>query len=155
MHIRRILLLAGAVMLAACENSSAPSGPEGRYTLTATEGDALPSYVRPYGSGGGGREVLDGELTLSAPDQATFVMRSNMVAANGARGAIESDTLRARYAPRQGDGLTLTNVGDSRFRLHPDVALDDSNRRLRAVLVIPMATSGGSIEFLTVLDFSR
>jgi len=155
MYIRRVVLLACAVMLAGCENTSAPDGPEGRYTLTATEGDALPSYVRPYQPGSTGRELLEGQLTLSAPDQATFVMRSNLVAANGARGAIEIDTIRARYAPRQDGGLTLTNVGDSRFRLHADVALNDSNRRLRAVLVVPMATSGGYVEFLTGLDFSR
>jgi hypothetical protein len=156
MYIRRILLVAGAVMLAACENNTAPDGPEGRWTLTTVENYRPPTFVRSYQPGGGSREILDGKLTLSAPDQATFVMRSNLVAANGARGAIESDTIRARYAPRLSDGgLTLTNVGTSRFRLHADVALEDSGRSLRAVLVIPATTEIGTTNYMTGLEFSR
>lgn len=153
MYIRRILLLAGAVMLAACENSSAPNGPEGRYTLAAAEGDALPAYANPYQPGGSGREIVDGTLTLSAPDQALFVMRSRLVEPNGTRQAMENDTLRARYAVR-GTALTFTNQGAARFRLGAEATLK-SNRHMDAVLMIPMAASQGYTEFPTVLRFSR
>ncbi len=152
MNIRRILLLAGAVMLAACENSSGPSGPEGRYTLAAAEGDALPAFANPYQAGGSGREIVDGTLTLSAPDQAMFVMRSRLVEPNGTRQAMETDTIRARYV-LWGTALTFTNQGAARFRLGTDAILQSN--RVDAVLMIPMAASQGFTEFPTALRFSR
>lgn len=153
MHIRRMLFLACAVVLAACENPSAPGGPEGRYTLAAAEGDALPAFANPYQPGGSGREIVDATLTLSAPDQAVFVMRSRLVEPDGTRLAMESDTLRARYA-LQGTALTFTNQGAARFRLGAEATLQ-SNRRVEAVLMIPMAASQGYGEFPTALRFTR
>jgi hypothetical protein len=152
MHIRRTLL-AGAVMLAACENGSAPDGPEGRYTLAAVEADALPAFANPYQPGGSGREIVDAALTLSAPDQAMFVMRSRLVEGNGTRGAMENDTVRARYTLR-GTALTFAGLGAARFRLGAEATLQ-SNRRLDTVLMIPMAASQGFAEFPTALRFSR
>ena len=131
MHIRRILVLASAVMLAACESTSAPQGVEGRYNLAFVDDDDLNGFT-PIADAFGMREIVSATLTLTARDEALYVMHSRPLDENGQGQAVETDTIRARYTV-QDTTLAFTPVSDGRFLLG-ETSLVRSDRRVDVYL---------------------
>ena len=145
MYIRRILVLASALMVAACDSASEPEGVEGRYSLSTAAGGDLPIWANWNGSQGSGRQLREGTLRLREPDQLEVVLQSRMLNEQGQATMSMSDTLRGTWEV-QGEQLKLTAQGAGLYAIGP-AATVSSNRRINAVLylVTPSYVGYGSI----------
>lgn len=107
-HLFRTAAALLVLVLAACDGTSGPQGVEGRYGVYSVNGQKPPAPVRGDGSGGV-LQVVDAQLTLSAPGTASVELATRMRAADGTVGATTRTTYTGTYQ-QNGDVLALSNL---------------------------------------------
>jgi hypothetical protein len=143
MRIRRILVLACAAMLAACESSTTPDSVEGVYDLSTFDGRNLPVWANATGVDGIGRQLRGGTLRLRAPNHLELVLRNRIHEVGGGAPQSVADTLQGTYTV-QGETLSLNVQAKGMYWLESEVTLTPF-RRIDGVLhlIAPVYTGYG------------
>jgi hypothetical protein len=153
MRIRRIVVLACAAMLAACEGSTTPDTVEGSYDLTVFDGRDLPVWANATGVEGIGRQLRGGTLRLRAPNQLELVLRNRIHEADDAAPQNVADTLHGTYT-MEGDSLRLAVQAKGMYWLESRVTYTPFHRIDGVLhLVAPVYTGYGHT--LVNVSFTR
>ncbi|HEU0298336.1 MAG TPA: hypothetical protein VFR37_02755, partial [Longimicrobium sp.] len=108
---RHLLRGAAALLvmaLSACDGASEPQGVEGRYGVYSVNGHKPPVPVRGDPSGAQ-VQVVDAQLTLSAPNAASVLVATRVRGADGTVGATTRTTYTGTYQ-QNADRLVLSNL---------------------------------------------
>lgn len=107
-HLFRGTAAIVVLLLSACDGTSEPQGVEGRYSVYSVNGQKPPAPVRGDASGTQ-VQVVDAQLTLSAPSTASVELATRVREANGTVGATTRTTYTGTYQ-LNGDVLALSNL---------------------------------------------
>ena len=145
----RTRLLASAFALATAavagcgDDPTPPRTIEGTYDAVEAVNKRLPADVFLYASGGSIR-VVQGTLTLKAPDTVVVVLWTQNVSSTGAADPAIPDTSRAHYR-QQGTTLELTRMGTFPLMLEsPATLTTDGSVNINVVRLLPVSVGLGT-----------
>lgn len=104
--------------LAACENTSEPSGVEGSYSVYSVNGQRPPADVRAD-LGGARLQVVDAELSLDAPNQASVELGTRATGGSGGTSAVTPTTYTGTYQVA-GDVITFGMLESGGTRVYAE-----------------------------------
>lgn len=107
-HLLRTAPALLVLVLSACDGASGPQGVEGRYGVYSVNGHKPPVAVRGDPSGAQ-VQVVDAQLTLSAPGTASVELATRVRGADGTVGATTRTTFTGTYQ-HSGDRLALSSL---------------------------------------------
>ena len=123
--IRSMRLLASAAplfLIAGCgDGSTQPSQVMGTYAAIQANGSSLPTSILTLPSGDGIR-LIQGSLSVRAPDTLLLALRTQYVDPSGAAGAPGSDTTWALYQ-RSGSTLELSALASRPLEIESPATL--------------------------------
>ena len=127
------------------DDPTPPRTLEGTYAAVEAINQRLPTDVFLYPSGGSVR-VVQGTLTLKAPDTVIVVLWAQNLSSTGTADPATPDSSRAHYR-QQGTTLELTRMGTFPLMLEsPATLTTDGSIRVDVVRLLPASVGLGTYE---------